>query len=84
MTVMKKGLIWEATKDSTTCGVSTELIAVYILTEIRPQQRRPRFYVDVLTEVGVAGFNREFRTAQAAQRFCDRDLWHWRTKSDQP
>lgn len=42
------------------------------------RRRLPRYYAEVLTEVGHAGFGRAFKTLSAAQQFCEKNVRKWR------
>jgi hypothetical protein len=75
-------LEWEVRHDGRFEGFSVEPMAIYRIQEI-PQGRRkmPHYVAAVLTEVGVVDMARgHFRTLQAAQRYCQKDVDKWRAR----
>jgi hypothetical protein len=71
--------VWRYGTGKTTT-VSREPIAIYTIDEIQ-RGRRPRFRIDLLTDVGHNGIGpASFKTMEAAQDYCEQHLAAWRSQ----
>jgi hypothetical protein len=69
---------WDYPAPGKAGAVSHEPIAVYQVEEVPHRKKRSEFHAHALTEAGPVVFQRQFRTMQAAQRFCEADVDKWR------